>query len=114
MFSSSMSSFRKICRVAIVTASFLALALPGQSASDRVVKQKVAPVYPELAKRLKLAGTVKIQATVEPDGSVSEVKTVSGNHMLSPAAETAVRKWKFESAPVKTMVDVDVVFAPAI
>ncbi len=111
MFGLSKISVSKVCRVTVVVAAFLILAVSGFSASERAVRQKVAPVYPELAKRLQLSGTVKIQATVEPDGSVSDAKTVSGNHMLSPAAETAVRKWKFESGPEKTTVNVDVVFA---
>ncbi|HTX77140.1 MAG TPA: energy transducer TonB [Terracidiphilus sp.] len=93
-----------------MVAAVLALSIPAHAAS-RAVKSKVAPVYPELAKRLQISGTVTIEATVEPDGSVSDVKTVSGNHMLSPAAENAVRKWKFEPAAGKTTVDIDVVFA---
>jgi TonB family protein len=88
------------------------LALPGY-ASDRVVKSKVPPVYPEIAKRMKITGVVKVEATVDADGKVTDVKTLSGSHTLSPAAEEAVRKWKFAPAAATSTEDVDVNFAMA-
>jgi outer membrane biosynthesis protein TonB len=36
-----------------------------------------------------------VTATVAADGSVTEARTVSGNRLLAPAAEDAIRKWKF-------------------
>jgi TonB family protein len=71
--------------------------VPARAAGDREVKSRVAPVYPELAKRMKITGAVRVEAKVNPDGNVLEAKAISGNRMLSPAAEDAVRKWKFES-----------------
>jgi len=81
--------------------------------SDRPVKQRVAPTYPELAKRMRICGVVKVAATVAPDGSVSATKTVSGNRMLSDAAEQAVHKWKFASASEESTVEVEINFALA-
>ncbi len=89
----------------------MALALPGRAADDRVVKSRVAPVYPELAKRMRISGIVKVEATVAPDGKVIDVKTISGSHALSPSAEDAVRKWKFAPGPGTSVVDVEVNFA---
>lgn len=80
------------------------------SAEQRAVKSRVAPVYPEVAKRMRISGVVKLEATVDADGKVTEVKTVSGNHMLSIAAEDAVRKWKFVSAPATSTEDLDIKF----
>jgi len=91
----------------------LACVVPLQANSERAVRQRVAPVYPELAKRMKVSGTVKIAATVAPDGSVSATKVVSGNHMLSGAAEDAVHKWKFVPGDGEATVEVDVNFALA-
>jgi TonB family protein len=73
----------------------------------------VPPVYPELAKRMKIAGVVEIEAKVDADGKVSEVKTITGNRALAPAAEDAVRKWKFSSGSGEATVQVDVNFALA-
>ena len=92
------------------------VALPLRAADDhveRAIKQRVAPVYPELAKRMRVSGVVRIAATVAPDGTVSATKTVSGNHMLSGAAEDAVHKWKFVAEPNESTVEVDVNFALA-
>jgi len=89
----------------------LAIAMTARAAEDRAVKSRVAPVYPEIAKRMKITGAVKIEATVDPDGKVTDVKTLSGNRMLSPAAEDAVRKWKFVSAAAQSTVEVEVNFA---
>jgi TonB family protein len=102
------------------TASFLACLglavaciLPLHATTDRAIRQRVAPIYPELAKRMRVSGTVKVAATVAPDGTVSATKVVSGNHMLSGAAEDAVHKWKFTPADSESTVEVDVNFALA-
>jgi TonB family protein len=89
------------------------LALPARAADDREVKSKVAPVYPELAKRMKITGVVKVEATVDAEGKVTDVKTLRGSHTLSPAAEDAVRKWRFVPGPGTSTVDVDINFAMA-
>ncbi len=88
------------------------LVLPCRAADERAVKAKVPPVYPELAKRMRVSGVVKMEATVDPEGKVTAVKTVSGNHSLSEAAEEAVRKWKFVPGPAESVVPVEITFAP--
>lgn len=79
-------------------------------AEDRAVKQRVAPVYPEIAKRMGITGVVEVQATVAANGKVTAVKTVSGNHMLASAAEDAVQRWKFVPADSQSTVNVDLNF----
>jgi TonB family protein len=96
---------------AMIMALLVALALPATASSDRAVKSRVSPVYPELARRMKITGVVKVEATVDVDGKVKEVKTLSGNHALQQAAEDAVRKWKFVPAAAGSTEDVDVNFA---
>ena len=88
----------------------LALALP-MWAGERAVQDRVAPTYPEIAKRLRIGGVVRVEATVDPAGKVTDVKSVSGNHLLQPAAEEAVRHWKFASGAGVTTVAVDVSFS---
>ena len=89
-----------------------ALALPARAADIRAVKSRVPPVYPEIARRMRIAGEVKIAATVDSDGKVTDVKEVEGNHILALAAEEAVRKWKFESGAGDATVVVEVNFEP--
>lgn len=92
-------------------ALILAMAIPARAGDERAVKSRVAPVYPEIAKRMKICGTVRILATVDAQGKVTDVKAVNGNHMLAVAAEDAVRQWRFESASAETSVNVEVNFA---
>ncbi len=94
-------------------AMIVALATPGRAADERAIKSRVAPVYPELAKRMRISGVVKVEATVDVEGKVTDVKTLSGSHALSPAAEDAVRKWKFVPGSAVSTVDVDINFALA-
>ena len=91
----------------------LAMTIQARAADERAVKSRVAPIYPELAKRMKITGLVKLEASVNADGKVTAVKTLSGNHALSPAAEDAVSKWRFVTASAASTVDVDVNFALA-
>ena len=101
-----------LMQLAIVTL-VLAATHPLHAADARPIKQRVSPTYPELAKRMRVSGIVKVSATVEPDGSVSATKTVSGNHMLAGAAEDAVHKWKFAPGTDQSVVEVDINFALA-
>jgi TonB family protein len=73
-------------------------ALAQQPEGQRKILNKVTPHYPELARRLNLAGTVKLAVTVAPDGSVKSAQTVGGNPVLLKAAQDAIYKWKWASA----------------
>lgn len=99
----------RICQ-AMALVLVMTLAMPARAGDDRAIKARVAPIYPELAKRMHATGTVEIEATVDPAGNVSDAKTVSGNKLLAPAAEDAVRKWKFESGAGTAKVKVSVNF----
>lgn len=99
--------------VRMLQASALALvvvlALQGR-AEERAVKSRVSPVYPEVAKRMRITGVVKLEVTVSADGNVTDVKTVSGNHMLSTAAEEAVHKWRFAPGSSPSTINLDIHF----
>ncbi len=66
------------------------------SGSDRKVASRVAPVYPELAKKMHIRGVVRVEAIVRPNGSVKSTRVLGGNPVLVEAAQDAVSKWKFE------------------
>ena len=77
----------------------------------RAVKSRVQPVYPEIAKRMHISGQVELQVTVDAQGKVKDVKPVSGNHVLSAAAEDAVRHWKYVAGDGDSVVTVTINFA---
>lgn len=61
----------------------------------KVIK-KVAPVYPEEAKKEGITGKVVLDATVNEQGKVNDVKTIeSANPSLEKAAIDAVKQWEF-------------------
>jgi len=78
--------------------------------STRAVKTKTEPVYPELARRMNISGTVKLQVTIAPDGSVKAVKPLGGHPLLIDSAVNAVKSWKYESSKDETTALVSIVF----
>jgi TonB family protein len=91
-------------------ASFCLFAVALLHADPRKSVKTVPPVYPAIALKMRVEGTVKLDATVDPDGSVSDVKVVSGHQLLAPAAVEAVKKWKYESGDGKASQAVSVEF----
>ena len=84
---------------------------PGSEIARRV-KTKVQPVYPELARKMNISGTVKVQVVVAPNGSVKDAKVVGGHPVLANAAMDAVKKWRFEPATIESSGVVDFKFEP--
>jgi len=68
-------------------------------AVKRKVKTRVVPDFPVLAKQMNVTGKVKIEATISPDGRVTNTKVVGGSPLLVGSALDAIKKWRFESAP---------------
>jgi TonB family protein len=92
-----------------------AIGLHGQEAQGELVrraKSKVAPVYPELARKLNLTGTVKVEVVVSPNGTVKDAKVVGGHPVLATAALEAARKWRFEPTALESSGIVDFKFEP--
>ena len=81
-----------------------------QSGSDRKVLSRVAPAYPELAKKMHIRGTVRVEAIVRPNGTVKSTRVLGGNPVLVNAAQDAVTKWKFEAAQGETTEVVQLTF----
>ena len=75
------------------------LPLHAQEELTRKVKTKVAPVYPDIARRMNITGTVKVLVVVAPNGSLKSSKVVGGHPLLVTAAMDALKRWKFEAAP---------------
>lgn len=76
----------------------------------RKVKSSVKPVYPDVARQMHITGTVRLEATVAPDGKVRDARVVGGSPMLAQEATNAVKKWKYEEAPKETVEVVEVVY----
>ncbi len=79
---------------------------------DRRVITKIAPDYPELAKRMHIQGSVKLEVGVKADGVVKSTRVIGGNPVLVQAAANAVSKWKFEATQSETVEIVQLTFQP--
>lgn len=71
-------------------------AVLSEDVSRALVIRKVQPAYPEDAKQTHLEGSVHLQVSVNPAGSVTDVKVLSGNAILAKAAIAAVKQWKYQ------------------
>jgi protein TonB len=77
--------------------------------------EKVTPQYPAIAKAARIQGTVVLQATISKNGSIQNLRVISGPPMLQQSAMDAVRSWRYRpyllnGDPVEVETTVNVVF----
>ena len=98
----------------LLASGCIATTSPAWSQTDvtRRVRSKVAPTYPELARRMNISGVVKVQITVDKNGIVKGTKLVGGHPILANATLDAVKKWKYEPGPEETTGIVEFHFDP--
>jgi TonB family protein len=76
------------------------------------------PVYPPLAKEARIQGTVRFEATINPDGSVQSLNLISGPPLLAQAAMQAAQNWVYRPTllngnPVSVITNIDINFTLA-
>jgi TonB family protein len=91
-------------------ALLLAIACAPALAEGRKIVRERTPVYPEMARKFALHGTVTMQVTVASNGHVLEAKVLGGHPMLAKAALDSVNSWVFEPAATTTTETVKVDF----
>ena len=79
------------------------------------ILERTLPEYPALARQQGLFGTVELEALVDEEGRVRNVRVVRGAPVLGAAALKAVLKWKYKPAllngkPVASPVEVRISF----
>lgn len=75
-----------------------------------------APQYPAIARTAQIEGTVVLQAMISKEGTIENLRVVSGPAMLQQAALDAVKMWRYRpyllnNAPVEVETTVNVVFS---
>ena len=63
--------------------------------SQGLVVHRVQPLYPPEARRARVQGTVVMQAVIGKDGTIKDLRVVTGDPMLDDAALDAVRQWQY-------------------
>jgi outer membrane biosynthesis protein TonB len=92
----------KLTKMAVRT--FLAMALmlsaanlPAQDARKAIPNP--APPYPEVAKKFRLTGIVKVQVVIAADGHIKSVRPIGGRPVLVDSVKETLKDWKY--APAK-------------
>ena len=73
------------------------------------------PIYPSLARAARISGIVRLEAVISRDGTILNLRAVSGHPLLVPAAMAAVQKWVFRPTylngdPVEVATEIEVNF----
>jgi protein TonB len=89
----------------------------GQVANPPSLVRRVAPVYPEEARRRDIEGLVLLEAILDRDGSIEpSVKVLRSIPLLDAEAIAAVRQWRFRPArnkagePLRVILEIPIRF----
>src|SRR5581483_9491773 len=67
-----------------------------QGVSEGLLVHQVRPTYPPLARAARIQGAVVLQAVIGKDGTIQNLRLVSGHPMLTQAAIEAVKQWRYK------------------
>lgn len=89
-----------------------------QGVSQGLLIHRVQPMYPPLARQARIQGTVVLQAEISKDGTIENLRLISGHPMLAPSAIEAVKQWRYkpyflngEPVAVETQITVNFTLA---
>ena len=83
-----------------------------ESEGKRKIVNRVVPAYPDLARKMHIVGTVKVEVVVAPSGKLKLTQVVGGNPLLAKAAVDAIEQWKWRPAPQETKELIELNFHP--
>jgi protein TonB len=89
----------------------------GQVEAAKLIYQP-KPEYPPLAKMARIQGTVRLEAIISKDGTIQDLKVLSGHPLLVKSALEAVQRWRYQPTllngePVEVVTEIDVNFTLA-
>ena len=98
--------------------AILALALGSLSPAQQTVKgdrklvTRVEPDYPAVLKVRQIGGTVRLELTITPKGTVKSAVILGGNPVLAESAIAAVKKWVYAPGDAVNTEQVSLEFNP--
>jgi TonB family protein len=102
---------RTAARAFLAVALLLATVnLPAQE--TRKLISSPAPAYPEMARKLRLIGVVKLQVVIAPDGKITSTKVIGGHPLLVNSVEETLKNWKYAPASTETTTQLEFNFHP--
>lgn len=82
------------------------------SKSERKLVTHVDPEYPAILRARQIGGTVRLEVTITPKGTVKSISLIGGNPILAEAAITAVKRWTYAPGDAVSSAQVSVEFNP--
>lgn len=67
-----------------------------QGVSQGLLIKRVQPRYPQNALSMRIQGAVLMEATIDKEGNVRNLKVQSGDPILARAASEAVKQWRYK------------------
>src|SRR5713226_9301922 len=67
-----------------------------QGVTQGLLLRKIQPAYPPLARQARIQGSVLLQAEISKEGTIQNLRLISGHPMLAPAAIEAVKQWRYK------------------
>jgi TonB family protein len=65
------------------------------------------PEYPEIARRMNLNGSVRVEIVIAADGTIKSAKVLGGHPILAEAVQRALKKWKYPPGAAETTLQLD-------
>jgi TonB family protein len=78
----------------------------------RKVISNPVPVYPEAARNFHLAGVVKVQVVIAPDGHIKSTQVIGGHPLLADSVKETLKSWKYAPASGESTVILEFNFHP--
>ena len=83
--------------------------------SEGLLYHRVEPVYPSIAQRARIEGSVELKAIISKEGTIEGLQRITGHPMLVAAAMDAVKQWRYRpymlnGEPLEVETDVVVNF----
>ena len=105
------------CKARILGGALLAMTLSLgaadlQAQEGRKVLSNPVPAYPEVARRMRLTGAVKVEVVIGADGRIKEKNVIGGHPVLVRAVEDALKNWKYAPASGETKTQLEFNFHP--
>ena len=67
-----------------------------QGVSQGLLIKRVQPRYPQTALSMRVQGAVQMEATINKEGNITNLKVISGDPVLAHAAAEAVKQWRYK------------------
>ncbi len=85
----------------------------GGEVQQAMLIKRQTPHYPALAKQARISGVVRLAAFITENGTIDQLRVLSGHPLLIQAALDAVKEWRYrptilngEPVLVETTIDV--------